>query len=255
MTSLGVRFKDIKNRIMSGARKRITDNYSKHPDAGKYDLAPNGEKHIFLIRHGQTEPNKTHTYCGYTDVPLAEEGKDELRPYREYYEKAIPVNAKYFTSGMKRANQTMEILCTRNGKAPEFNVDKGFMEMNFGEFEMHHHKELMHDPRYVKWLFGDFESHVAPGGESGLQMEERVLKAFERLIKLPDENLVVVIHGGSIFHIMKMLFPEENRNIWEWEPKNGKGYILDYSSADGKWTYENILEDASDEPKKNPFEE
>ena len=33
---------------------------------------------IYLIRHGKTEANEKHLYCGSTDLPLSEKG----RPWR-----------------------------------------------------------------------------------------------------------------------------------------------------------------------------
>ena len=33
---------------------------------------------IYLIRHGKTEANEKHLYCGSTDLPLSEAGKEEL---------------------------------------------------------------------------------------------------------------------------------------------------------------------------------
>ena len=34
---------------------------------------------IYLIRHGRTEANEKHFYCGSTDLPLTEAGRASLR--------------------------------------------------------------------------------------------------------------------------------------------------------------------------------
>ena len=34
---------------------------------------------IYLIRHGKTSANEKHLYCGSTDLPLSNAGKEELR--------------------------------------------------------------------------------------------------------------------------------------------------------------------------------
>lgn len=34
---------------------------------------------IYLIRHGKTEANEKRLYCGITDLPLSEAGRDELQ--------------------------------------------------------------------------------------------------------------------------------------------------------------------------------
>lgn len=33
---------------------------------------------VYLIRHGKTEANEKHLYCGKTDISLSERGKKEL---------------------------------------------------------------------------------------------------------------------------------------------------------------------------------
>ena len=34
---------------------------------------------IYLIRHGKTQANLLHLYCGSTDLPLSQQGIDQLR--------------------------------------------------------------------------------------------------------------------------------------------------------------------------------
>ena len=33
---------------------------------------------VYLIRHGKTEANEKRLYCGSTDLPLSEKGREEL---------------------------------------------------------------------------------------------------------------------------------------------------------------------------------
>ncbi len=195
-------------------------------------------KKIYLIRHGRTEANEARIYCGATDLPLSENGAKDLRKVCEYYKKLIPVKAKYFTTGMKRTNQTFEILFEQDGLYPKYDVITGFREIDFGIFELKSYEELKDDSEYITWISGNYESNVPPEGESGDQMSERVLKAFEDLLKNVNEESVVVCHGGTVYYIMRHLFPGENKTLFEWEPKNGCGYVIECN--DGKWSYENI---------------
>ena len=43
------------------------------------------------------------------------------------------------------------------------------------------------------------------------------------------EDTCLVAHGGVIACIMAHLFPEEGRNRYQWQPKNGGGWILEDS--------------------------
>ena len=66
---------------------------------------------IYLIRHGITEGNQKKWFYGAADIPLAEEGKEELKKLKEkniYPE--IPEDADLYTTGLLRTEQTFEIL-------------------------------------------------------------------------------------------------------------------------------------------------
>ena len=168
---------------------------------------------IYLIRHGKTEANERWLYCGSTDFGLSEAGKAELKQL--HYDIK---NVRFITSGMKRTNETLQLLF---GDVP-YKVDSRFREVDFGIFEMHSYEELKDTADYQIWLAGDNESNVPPGGESGVQMKERVLMAFSEI----REDVCIITHGGVIATIMQRLFPSENKNRYDWQPENGKGFYV-----------------------------
>ena len=168
---------------------------------------------IYLIRHGKTEANERHLYCGSTDLSLSDAGRAELQ--KLHYDIK---NVRFLTSGMKRTNETLHILF---GDVP-YEVDPRFREMDFGIFEMHGYEELKEDSDYQRWLTGDNEANIPPDGESGMQMTGRVLQAFSQI----RQDTCVITHGGVIAAIMEHLFPGENRNRYQWQPMPGRGYIV-----------------------------
>lgn len=168
---------------------------------------------IYLIRHGKTQANLQHLYCGSTDLALSDQGREELKQLHYAIE-----NVKFITSGMLRTEQTLEILF---GSMPH-TQEPGLREVDFGIFEMKSYDQLKDDPSYQAWLTGDNEANVPPQGESGLQMRQRVLEAFSRV----KEDTVIIAHGGVIAAIMEHLFPEEEKNRYQWQPKPGHGYAV-----------------------------
>ena len=168
---------------------------------------------VYLIRHGKTEANEKHLYCGSTDLPLSEKGREELSQI--HYDIK---NVRFLTSGMKRTDETLKILF---GGIP-FDTDLRFREVDFGIFEMHSYKQLKDTQEYQAWLTGDNEANVPPGGESGEKMKQRVLGAFTEI----EEDTCIITHGGVIAAIMEYLFPEENKTRYDWQPKNGYGYEI-----------------------------
>ena len=184
---------------------------------------------IYLIRHGKTAANEQHLYCGSTDLPLSEGGRNALRGRQV----AVPEQCRYYSSGMIRANETLELLF---GAVP-YEAESGLREVDFGRFEMKSYEQLKEDPDYIAWITGDNMANTPPGGESGNAMTSRVAAAFEA-IAARNEHAVIVTHGGVIAAIMVSLFPEENKNRYQWQSANGGGYRL--TREKGNWTYEAI---------------
>ncbi len=153
--------------------------------------AEQNKKEIFLFRHGKTEANEKHLYCGKTDLPLSQKGEAELRAKRQA---ASSLNAqtasggisiypdishcKVFTSGLKRTSQSIGILYPKIASASKigqtqaensantsknesfspvgdgtaFIEEPAFQEIDFGDFEMKSYEELKNDERYKAWV-------------------------------------------------------------------------------------------------------
>ena len=169
---------------------------------------------LYLIRHGKTVANQRGCYCGSTDLPLSQQGREELQ------NKCYDIrNVRFLTSGMQRANETMALLFG----AVDYEIDPRFREVDFGAFEMHTYEELKGEPDYQAWITGDNEANIPPQGESGAQMKARVLEALSEL----TEDTCLVTHGGVIAAIMAHLFPQEGKSRYDWQPQNGEGYAVE----------------------------
>lgn len=144
---------------------------------------------IFLFRHGKTEANENHLYCGKSDLPLSQKGEAELRAKRQAASslnvppasRGISIypdisHCKVFTSGLLRTTQSLGILYpeiasslkrgqspaenTANtneanspvGDEPAFIEEPSFQEIDFGDFEMKSYEELKNDERYKAWV-------------------------------------------------------------------------------------------------------
>ena len=168
---------------------------------------------LYLIRHGKTEANEKHLYCGSSDLSLSAGGREELAQLR-YDIKDV----RFLTSGMKRTNETLRILF---GDVP-FREEPRVREVDFGIFELRSYEELKDTPEYQTWLTGDNEVNVPPRGESGAQMKARVLQAISEI----REDTCIITHGGVIAAVMASLFPGEDRSRYQWQPKPGGGYAV-----------------------------
>ena len=207
--------------------------------------------HLHLIRHGKTDANEKSLYCGASDLPLSDKGKSELLALKE--RGIYPTSADlYFTSSMKRAKQTLDILY---GSVPSESMPQ-LSEYNFGEFEMKCHDELELRDDYQNWIFDDSGQTPCPGGESRQDFNRRISEGFDILYKnalnqlqpevatpkapapVKEKSTLVICHGGVIVQIMDTLFPNKH-NFYEWLPETGRGYTL-ICTATGFETYRNI---------------
>lgn len=171
---------------------------------------------LYLIRHGRTAANEAHLYCGSTDLPLSNAGRRELEDLRYPLE-----NVRFLTSGMRRTEETLEILF---GPVPH-RAEPAFREVDFGKFELRSYEELKDDPDYQNWIAGDNERNTPPGGESGEAQARRVLSALRTLLE-EGQDTVLITHGGVIATIMAAQFPKEGKNRYQWQPRPGRGYCL-----------------------------
>ena len=112
---------------------------------------------IYLIRHGKTLANERRLYCGSTELSLSEQGREALKDIRFDIS-----NVRFRTSGMKRANETMEVLFP----GIPYEQDPRFREVDFGVFEMQSYEELKDRPDYQIWLTGDNERNVPPAAKA-----------------------------------------------------------------------------------------
>ncbi|MBE1283846.1 MAG: histidine phosphatase family protein [Rhodobacteraceae bacterium] len=140
---------------------------------------------LALIRHGHTSWNRAGRIQGRSDIPLDDQARVELAAQR------LPApwsDAVLWSSPMIRAVDTARLISDRDPK-----TDPALTEMNWGDFEGGHGKDLIADPnsgyRHIEDWGWDFRP---PNGESPLEIWQR-LKPW--IAGLTGDN-VAVCHIG-----------------------------------------------------------
>jgi len=151
---------------------------------------------LILIRHGETDWNRTGRCQGVADIDLNDTGKRQIEELAHSLRDA-DIRAVY-SSDLLRALRTARKIASRHGL--EVNVEKDLREMDQGELE-----GLLFDDirdRYAHVLREWRESPETlrlPGGETLRQVEQRAWSVFERLDSLhADETVVAVSHNLTI---------------------------------------------------------
>ncbi len=137
---------------------------------------------------------------GQRDLPADCSGSETFRALAPL----LPDRAQWVTSNLQRTQQTAEAICEHpphDVQAPDPPlVEPALAEQHFGAWQGLSHDELARrrDGAWHRfWLAPAAE--VPPGGESFIQVMERVSKAIERLSsEHSGRDIVAVTHGGTI---------------------------------------------------------
>lgn len=148
---------------------------------------------FYICRHGETENNKHGRLSGWIDTPLTEEGNaNALATATKLSEISID---KVISSDLGRAFVTAYVISTKLGISSEIERKKGLREVSYGDLA----NILIVDA--MTTYASEFHSSdsVAPGGESLVQMQQRVLACIDDITHVyPNKTILLVTHDGTI---------------------------------------------------------
>lgn len=152
---------------------------------------------LYLIRHGETEGAETKHYKGHIDVPLSEKGIMQVRELSSYLAQNSGKDIKaVYTSDLDRAVKSVEIIAEPFGLEPV--IVKGLKERHFGVWEGMSFDEIAdkYPGEFKAWADNPLEFSPMEG-ESTVEVRDRAMKTFDRLIgKHTGEDIAIVAHGG-----------------------------------------------------------
>ena len=151
---------------------------------------------LLLIRHGETSANVEGRLQGHLDVSLSERGRRQSEQLAERLSHLSP--EALYTSPLKRARATADVIAGRNGLTPEDRP--ALMERNVGELAGLNREEIR--ARYPDFVRARAEVRTdvgVPGFESDADLKQRVLDGLGAIIEShPAQTIGVVTHGGVI---------------------------------------------------------
>lgn len=140
---------------------------------------------IYVVRHGETDWNQSNKVLGRTDIPLSSKGKSQAKDLAtSLKDKNIRM---IYTSPLGRAVETAQIISKEINANYEERDE--LVEQNFGIFEGVNRD----DGEYQKAKREFFSKY--PGGESYFDVVARVYPFIDK-VKIQDENVLIVSHGG-----------------------------------------------------------
>jgi alpha-ribazole phosphatase len=158
------------------------------------------ETRFWLIRHAIVDENARAMLYGIMDVPLCETSLLEQAPMYQALAARLPRPAALNVTPLSRTRRTAEAIFAAGYPRIEPEVEPGLIEQSLGEWQGLPHAELparLTLPQHAFWPLGGHER--PPGGETLVEVIERVGTALERLAaQHQGADVVIVSHGGAI---------------------------------------------------------
>jgi broad specificity phosphatase PhoE len=147
-----------------------------------------------VIRHGETDWNKSQRFQGQSDIPLNQTGREQAARLAAALREILPFQ-RVVASDLSRARETAEIV--HRGYTQPIITDPAFREMGFGDWE-----GLDSTAIQARWP-GALETWrilndnlVIPGGESFETLYQRVWPRFLYWTGQKDyARMAIVTHG------------------------------------------------------------
>ena len=151
---------------------------------------------IIIIRHGETEWNKTGRFQGHSDVPLSEEGRAQAEALGRNL--VLDHADAIYASDLIRAMETATPLAARFGLT--VTPDPLLRELNFGAWEGRSFNDVNAEHSdAMKRFYNDPEHADIPESEPFPVFQKRVAGRVREIVRAHQgKRIVIVSHGASI---------------------------------------------------------
>lgn len=186
---------------------------------------------LYIVRHGETDTNYTGKINGSaTDLDLNQTGQKQVNYLKEHMDIDIKDFDEIYSSPLKRAQQTAEIL---NQGVHKIKTDDRLREINYGSWDglsaaemIARHPDGFDENGYIE------EGYVkyAQDGETYQSVYQRVQSFLDDMAKKGDEKIMVVCHGFITRSFVKLI--TQTPDITDiWEPDNASATKLKLSKS------------------------
>ena len=181
---------------------------------------------IYVVRHGESQTNKSMCYTGYFNSPLTDKGREDAKFAREVLS-GISFD-RVFSSDLDRAVETCKIA---TGREPE--TDALLREIDVGSLENIPYESLSREERtnYFKIGYAHF------GGESKEDFKIRIKSFMDKLEALECDNVAVFSHGAWLISLICMVLGVDSLN--NILCANCAVGVFDYSN--GRWMLHSLI--------------
>ena len=202
---------------------------------------------LILVRHGQSLWNKERRFTGWADIDLTNQGKSEAKLAGKLIKKLKIEFHAYFTSQLKRAINTLEIILeTLNKKNIAFVKTTALNERHYGELTSLNKDETIkkYGHKQVQIWRRSFDIPPPPMDSRHLYknkinsdiLSESLKDTFERVVPYYEKkigplislkkNVLISAHGNSLRALCKKIFYISNKKIVNFEIPTGNPLLI-----------------------------
>ena len=223
---------------------------------------------LIAIRHGQSTWNAENRFTGWVDVDLSEKGVQEAEKSGKLLKELNIDFDMCFTSYLKRAINTLEIVLKVIGKSEKYtkawelnerhygaltSLNKAETKKKLGEEQFKKYRRSWDIPPPNLDKDSKYSSHNdplykglknIPNSESLKNTYERVVPYFEKNIKkylTENKKIILSAHGNTIRALGKKIFNISDRSINLLEIPTGNPLVIHFDNS-GKLVSANYLD-------------
>ena len=208
---------------------------------------------LIIIRHGQSTWNAENRFTGWVNVDLSEKGVLEAEKSGKLLKELGLEYDICFTSYLKRAIKTLEIVLKNAGKNSKYikawelnerhygvltGLSKAETKEKLGEEQFNQYRRSWDNAPPILDKGSKYSSHNdslykklknVPDTESLKNTYNRVIPYFKKNIQehlKQDKNIIISAHGNSLRALCKYLFNISDKRINELEIPTGNPLII-----------------------------
>ncbi len=154
---------------------------------------------IVLLRHAQSEGNRTSRLQGHGDSPLTDIGRRQAQALAIRWKAESRRFDLVLCSPLKRATETVEIL--KEVLRCPVEVNPIWLERNVGDLENVEYS-AMEERASAPISRSPYHDAFGLGGEGQWVLQIRAAQALHSLLNKPEGSYLVISHGGMLNALM-----------------------------------------------------
>ena len=182
---------------------------------------------LIFVRHGESEGNRSDSFNGHVNVPLADFGKRQAQKTAELLDR-YKIDAVY-SSDLARAYETAKFTADRQGLTVV--ISKNLREINGGDFEGVKYSEI--EARFPN-EYHDWRNNMGncrcPNGESVRELATRVNQEVTAIAeKHKGQTVLIATHGTPMRAMSTVWFKKDITDIRDYDwVKNASVTVVNY---------------------------